>query len=172
MLAALALAVGCDDPPVEAEVVPEPRAAAYRSPPVEEAMELAAELVQTRGFRPNGEVRRGFLVEQSADTTERPMRTGSCDVILAAGSAAIRELDVTVYASDGSAVAADDIDGPSAALVYCPSQTGTYYLAVRATAGSGLFALRTFRGPTGLEVPIDDLFGPPAPVEPPSRELR
>ncbi|GAB5548536.1 MAG: hypothetical protein RLO52_31215 [Sandaracinaceae bacterium] len=135
-----------------------PRAADYRSPRVQQAMESASDVVQTRGFSALGEPWRGFLVDQAADVREQPMRAGTCYLVLGAGSSALRELNLRVFDSDGGEVVQDAMDGASAALRFCPSQSGTYFVAVRAAAGSGLFEVRIFRGPTGLEVRMDDLF--------------
>lgn len=167
-LALLALA-GCGpggEAPAEVEPEP-PRAEEYRSARVEEAVEAASEVVQTRGFATMDDAWRGFLVEQAAEVRERAMRSGTCYVVLAAGSAALRELNVRVFDSDGGEVVQDATDGPHAALRFCPAQSGVYYVSVRAAAGSGLIEVRTFRGPTGLDIRVDDLFREVAPVEPP-----
>ena len=159
------------DPAIEPETVGEaPRAADFRSPRVQRAMESASGVVRTRGFSVLGEPWRGFLVDQAADVREQPMRAGTCYLVLGAASSALRELNLRVFDSDGGEVVQDAMDGPMAALRFCPAQSGTYFVAVRAAAGSGLFEVRTFRGPTGLEVRIDDLFRD-APAEPP-REAR
>ncbi|MGF1466032.1 MAG: hypothetical protein ACFCGT_07845 [Sandaracinaceae bacterium] len=172
--APLLLAGACADPPPPEPPEETPRAALdFFSPRLSGAMDDATELVRTRGFTPTGDERRGFLVEQTGSVHEVPMRSGSCDVVLAAASVGVRELDLALYDHDGTAVATDATDGRTAALRYCPSRSGTYYLALRATVGSGLFALRAFRGPTGLEVPTDDLFRAlEEPAPPPPREAR
>lgn len=175
-LAILALALtACGQAETEpVDVDPEPRGEArradeFRSSRVEEAVEAASEVVQTRGFATMDDAWRGFLVEHSVEVRERPMRSGTCYVALAAGSSAVRELNVRVYDSDGGEVVQDATDGPRAALRFCPSQSGTYYLTVRATAGSGLVEVRTFRGPTGLDIRVDDLFREVSPIEPEGR---
>ena len=134
------------------------RAADYQSTRVEEAIVSASDVVQTRGFAALGEEWRGFLVDHDSNVREQPMRAGTCYLVLGAASAAMRELDLRVFDSDGGQVVQDGTTGPTAALRFCPSQSGTYYIAVRASAGSGLYEVRTFRGPTGLDVRIDDLF--------------
>src|SRR5690606_29977201 len=121
---------------------------------------------QTRGFAPTGEDWRGFLVQHASDVRELPMRSGTCYVGLAAASSAVRELSLRVFDSDGGEVMSEDVRGPAASLLFCPSQSGTYYLAVSASAGNGLFEVRAFRGPTGLDIRIDDVFREVAPVEP------
>lgn len=168
LLIALLLA-GCgEDTDAQASVDPEPtRADEYRSARVAEAMEAASEIVQTRGFATMDDAWRGFLVEHAAEVRERPMRSGTCYVVLAAGSAAMRELNVRIFDSDGGEVVQDATDGPRAAVRFCPSQSGTYYVTVRASAGSGLIEARTFRGPTGLQIRVDDLFREVVPVESP-----
>jgi hypothetical protein len=172
--AALAMltALGCDetaaDPAIGA-LEPEPRAADFRSARVEQAIEAAAEVVETRGFASAGEPWRGFLVEHASEVREEAMRAGTCYVVLGAGSAAVRELNLRVFDSDGGAVVADSDGGALAALRFCPAQSGTYYVSVQAALGSGLFAVRMFRGPTGLEIRTDDLFREVTPGEPEPR---
>lgn len=158
-LAALALA-SCDETPnAEAPDGPAPiRAGEYRSPRVERAIEAASDVVRTRGFAELGEPWRGFLVDHAADVEERAMRTGTCYLVLAAASSAMRELNLRVFDSDGGEVMQDTTTGSMAALRYCPAQSGTYYVTIHASSGSGLFEARFFRGPTGLEIRVDDLF--------------
>lgn len=158
---ALALVVGaCDVTPVaEAPDGPAPiRAGEYRSPRVERAIEAATDVVRTRGFAELGEPWRGFLVDHAAEVEERAMRTGTCYLVLAAASSAMRELNLRVFDSEGGEVMQDTTTGSMAALRYCPAQSGTYYVTIHASSGSGLFEVRFFRGPTGLEIRVDDLF--------------
>lgn len=158
---------GCDEAAGALEADEDvPRAAEFRSAAVGSAMDAASRLVRTRGFAASPEGWRGFLVEHASDTHELSMRAGTCYVALAAGSRAMRELNLRVFDSDGGEVVHDATSGPLAALRFCPSQSGTYYLAVHASAGNGLFEVRTFRGPTGLEIRIDDVFREVAPPEP------
>jgi hypothetical protein len=177
-LATMLLLAGCGqateaEAPAAAEVEADapPRAAEFRSSRVQEAVEAASDIVQTRGFAAMGEHWRGFLVEHDSDVREQPMRAGTCYLVLGAASSAMRELNLRVFDSDGGEVVQDGTDGSMAALRFCPSQSGTYYVAVHASAGSGLFEVRTFRGPTGLDIRIDDLFREVSPVEAP-RESR
>jgi hypothetical protein len=159
-------AIGCgpaEDAP--APIADEPRAAEYRSARVSEAIDAAAEVVETRGFAETEDAWRGFLVEHGSEVRELAMRTGTCWVVLAAASENIRELILRVFDSDGGAVVEDTANGPRAALRFCPSSSGTYYIAAQAAIGSGLFEVRTFRGPTGLEIRTDDLFRQVAPTE-------
>ena len=158
LLGLLALAA-CDAAPSTVAGEPEaPRAAEFRSARVGEAIEAASEVVRTRGFAEDGPASRGFLVDQAAAIDERSMRAGTCYLVLAAASEAMRELNVRVFDSDGSEVISDATTGSRAAVRYCPSQSGTYFVSVHASAGSGLYEVRTFRGPTGLDIRIDDLF--------------
>ncbi|HJL17273.1 MAG TPA: hypothetical protein RMH99_16520 [Sandaracinaceae bacterium LLY-WYZ-13_1] len=163
------LLLGCGQPS-EAEA-PEgspdepPRAAEFRSSRVQQAVEAASDIVLTRGFASTGESWRGFLVDHDSDVRETPMRAGTCYLVLGAASSAMRELNLRVFDSDGGEIVQDGTDGSMAALRFCPSQSGTYYVAVHASAGSGLFEVRTFRGPTGLDIRIDDLFREVAPQE-------
>lgn len=148
--------VACSPPPVAEEQAP--LAAEFRSSRVDLALADASQVVQTRGFTDRGDEWRGFLLEQAADVHELRMRSGTCYVVLAAGTSALRELDLRLFDSEGSDIAQDDARGAAAALRFCPPQSGTYYVAARASAGTGLFGARTFRGPAGLEIRMDDLF--------------
>ncbi len=111
----------------------------------------------TRGFTSEGAVRRGFLVERGPEIVEIPLRSGSCYVVLAAASEAVRELDMTLYAGDGTELARDATPGRLAVIHHCPLQSGTGFVGVQAASGNGLFALRTLRGPNGLEVRSEDI---------------
>lgn len=148
-----ALPSACDgdasaDPPAR-------RAAEFRSPAVEAELERAATVVRTRGFTDvDGTPWRGFLVDRGAAVDELRLRRGSCYVVLAAVSAAMEDLTIALYDSDGGEVA-HSAPG-TRALRYCPPQTGTYFVALRAE-GSGLFAVARFEGPTGLDIRLDDL---------------
>jgi hypothetical protein len=144
-------------------------ASEFRSERVTQTLEEAARVVRTRGFSEQGEEWRGFLVEQGTEVRALPMRAWSCHVVVGVGSAALRELDVRVYDADGAEVARDAEQGVIAALRFCPAQNGTYYVTARAVAGSGLFALRSMRGPTGLAFHVDDVMRAIAPM-PPERD--
>ncbi len=161
MASALALVFwGCGDPDpsgAEATEAP-PHAADFRSSRVSRAMDAASEIVRTRGFAAYGDQWRGFLVDHASDVRELAMRSGTCHVVLAGASAEVRELNLRVFDSEGSEVVHDATSGPLAALRFCPHQSGTYYLAVQVSAGSGLFEVRAFRGPTGLDIRMDDVF--------------
>jgi hypothetical protein len=159
-LAGCAALAGCED--VEAaQREPPRRAADFRSESVDEALEQADRKVRTRGFGPQGKAERGFLVDRDSAVVDAAMRAGNCYIVLGASSSALRELDLRVYDADGAEVARDDQTGGHAAVEFCPAQSGTYYVAARAAAGSGLYALRRYQGPTGLDVRIDDLFEEP-----------
>lgn len=130
----------------------------FRSAPVDKAIDAASKLVRTRGFTRDGRDWRGFAVQHETQIMELPMQAGTCYVIIAAGSSALQELDLRVFDGDGAEVVTDNQSGGHAAVHYCPPQSGTDYIGVRATTGNGLFAVRRFRGPTGLDVRVDDLF--------------
>jgi len=167
---AMTLAPGCEAEGAGARTgaapvaEPAPRApaaaAAYRSPALERDVARAAAVVETRGYASVGSPWRGFLVQQAPATRPLRLQPGTCTVAIAASSEAVRELDLRVYDADGGEVGQDTLVGRDAALRFCPSQSGTYYLVARATAGNGLFVSRRFQGPAGLDVRIDDLFRP------------
>jgi len=133
-------------------------AAEFRSRRVDGALDDASALLRTRGLARDGGDWRGFLVDTGSQTSEVSMRSGTCYVLIGAASSALRELDLRVFDSDGGEVARDANAGRRAGLRFCPAQSGTYYVAARAAIGSGLFAVRRFKGPTGLGVRVDDVF--------------
>lgn len=165
----LSLCLGCDG--AEAADAPEVRRAEeFRSERVSAALDAAGTVLQTRGFSPDGEPWRGFLVDQGSQVSELFLQGDSCHVVVGGGSAALRELDLRLFDSEGTEVATDPTTGPGAALRYYPPRGGTHYVAALATAGTGLFEVRRYAGPTGLAVRIDDLFpelAPPARDEQP-----
>lgn len=144
-----------------------PRAAELRSAVVRTAIDAATRALRTRGYAPTGEERRGFLLERASLVEEVPMRSGTCYVAIGAASSALTSLELAVHDSDGARVAEEDGHvGARAALRFCPPSSGTYYLAARSIAGNGIVALRVFDGPSGLDVRVDDLFGPLEPTGP------
>jgi hypothetical protein len=167
-LAALSfLAIACAPADEPAAVVPERvPAGEYRSASVDSSLDLAMRAAQTRGYSADGVPFRGFAVEQSTAVDELSLESGSCYALVAAASGGVRDLDLALFDADGSEAARDLTSGASAALVFCPVTSGTYYGVVRATAGSGLFGVRLFRGPTGLDVSPEDLVLPPAEASP------
>jgi hypothetical protein len=163
-----AIAVQCSAPDAPDGGAP-PRADEFRSARVEQIVEEASRVVRTRGFAGEGEEWRGFLVEQATDVRSLGMRTGSCYVVVGAGSSALRELELRIFDGDGAEVAREAEPGSVAALHFCPAQNGTYFLAARAPAGSGLFAIRGFRGPTGLAFRVEDVLRAVGSVAAPDR---
>lgn len=144
-----------------------PRAAELRSAVVRGAIDTATRALRTRGYSATGEELRGFVVERASLVEELPMRSGSCYVAIGAGSAALTSLELALHDSDGAPVAQEDgLLDARAALRFCPPHSGTYYLAARSAAGNGIVALRVFEGPSGLDVRVDDLFGPSEPAGP------
>lgn len=174
LLAQLAVggaAAGCDgDVAAEGPVEAPRHAAEFRSEQVRTVLDAAGQAIQTRGFASADDEWRGFLVEQGSAADEAALRGGTCYVFLGAGSDALRELDLRVFDSDGSEVSQDAQHGPGAALQYCPPHAGTYYVAALATSGTGLFAVRRYQGPTGLDLRLDDLFRDGPGAEPPAPE--
>jgi hypothetical protein len=158
----LALAMACGDN-VEAAPSPPPRLAnQFRSDEVDRVLSGPDTIVATRGFSQDGTVFRGFLVDHGSLVDEAELAARRCYVVVAGATAGVGELHLHLYGSDGSEVAADRHVGRLAAIGYCPPHPGTYYLTARATEGAGLFAVRRYAGPAGLDVRVDDLFGPAA----------
>lgn len=146
------------EPPATTEEPSAPAAAAeFVSSRVSASLGQLSRAATTRGFTQEGSDHRGFVVERGPVVVEMPLRSGSCYLLVAAGSEAVRELDVALHAGDGTEVARDDATGALAALHHCPPQSGTFYASVQATAGNGLFALRVLRGPNGLDVRPEDI---------------
>jgi hypothetical protein len=133
------------------------RADAFVSSQVAAALGQMGRAATTRGFTRDGVEHRGFLVERGPDVREASLRSGSCYLFVAAASEAVRELELTLYHGDGTEVGRDDATGRLAAFHHCPPQSGVFYLGVEATAGNGLYGVRTFRGPNGLDVPTEDI---------------
>lgn len=145
---------------------PQPSAAEFVSSQVDASLGQLSRAATTRGFTQEGEDHRGFLVERGPHAIALPLRSGNCYLLVAAASEAVRELDVALYAGDGTEVARDDAAGRVAALHHCPPQSGTAYVSVQATAGNGLFALRVLRGPNGLDVRAEDIVRAAEPERP------
>lgn len=148
----LVLALGCPEAP-EAPA-PTPRAEAFRSAAVDEAFGEVTDALEQRGFRAEGEPFRGFLVEHGGEVHELRARGDGCYVLAASSSAALRELSLRVHDAEGAEVARSEA-GVSA-LRWCPSRSGTYYLALDAR-GAGLYAVGAFRGPSGVSFALDEL---------------
>jgi hypothetical protein len=66
---------------------------------------------------------------------------GSCALILARGSPSLEDLDVFVYAEDGTALGEDQAPGPTASVVVCPPHPAHLYAFARVAAGHGLLAV-------------------------------
>ncbi len=169
-VATLALATlvltACDPPPAPTPSEQSPTANEFVSSRVSASLGQLARAATTRGFTEEGPDRRGFLVERGPNVLEIQLRSGSCYLLVAAGSEAIRELDVTLHQGDGAEVVRDGATGRLTALHHCPPQSGTFYAAVQATAGNGLYALRVLRGPNGLDVRTDDIVRAAEPERP------
>jgi hypothetical protein len=154
------LLCACDAVPSAGDAAQDPtapRAADFRSAAVDEALQTADQVIRTRGFEPEGDPWRGFLVRQAAQVIPIALHASTCYLWAGTGSRAL-ELDLRVYDSEGREVADDGISGRGAALRFCPSMPGTFYLAARSANGSGIFGVRRYVGPTGLDVRLDDLF--------------
>lgn len=139
------------DEPVEVEITNEE----FVSTALEERLDVAAERARARGFSPEEGVWRGFIVNRGSAVHEVSLQSGACHLFVAAGSEAIEAFDMVVYDSTGSEASRSS---GTPALRICPSQSGVYFVALRAT-GSGLYSVRRFQGPAGLDLRLDDLTG-------------
>lgn len=139
-----------------------PRASSFRSAAIDRVLDEVTRTLRTRGFAARDEDERGFLIEHDTLSREASLAATGCVVAVASSSAALRELDLRVYDSDGSELARDSLEGSTAATQLCPPHAGTFYFVARAASGSGLSAIRIFEGPAGLSVRLDDLVAPPA----------
>lgn len=161
-LSALACVVSCNRTSATAPSAEDLQRASqpdFQSTPLDRTLQVAAESLRTRGFTEDGSVVRAFVVEHAAHIAEASMRTSACYVIAGASSSALTAMSLSVYDGDGLEVATAADPSSRVALRYCPAQSGTYYVSARAVRGSGLVTLRRFRGPTGIAVRTDDLFG-------------
>lgn len=145
------VALGCPEAPDEAAP---PRADAFRSEIVDAAFADVVTALEHRGFRSEGSPFRGFLVEHGGAVHDLRARGDGCYVLAASTSAAVRELSLRVHDAEGAEVARSEV-GVSA-LRWCPSRSGTYYLALDAR-GAGLYAVGAFRGPSGVSFSLDEL---------------
>ena len=148
----LVLALGC--PEAHEAPAAAPRADEFRSAAVDAQLDEVTTALERRGFRVEGETLRGFLVEHGGDVHELRARGDDCYVLAAASSTALRELSLRVHDAEGAEVARSEA-GVSA-LRWCPSRSGTYYLALDAR-GAGLYAVGAFRGPSGVNFALDEL---------------
>lgn len=142
--------------PVDAGEGTEP-ARSFASSRVAATLGQLSRATTTRGFEPDGTERRGFLVEHSPEVVEVAWRSGACYVVVASATEAVRELELQVFDAEGTPIARDEGRGPLAAMHVCPPQSGAFYVAVEASLGNGLYGVRSFRGPSGLEVRPADI---------------
>ena len=161
---AIAFAGGCEHRAQGHE--PQAAAGEFRSEDVDRSLAAADVVMRTRGYTPEWDVRRGFLVERDSEVIEISLAVDACYVATAAGSAAMDNIDLRIFSSGGSEAARDTTTGAQTAAAYCPPHPGVHYLAVQAESGTGLFGVQLFRGPSGLDMRLDDVFGDPA--RPPS----
>jgi len=94
------------------------------------------------------------------------LRSGDCNILVLEASSALAEVDLRVYGPEGGELARGAGGGGHAALRYCPTNTGTYYVSCSARRGSGLYSMGSFRGPNGLEMDLASLFPEPSTTEP------
>ena len=134
----------------------------FYSVPLESALDRVAGRLVTRGFTPEGERHRGFLVEGTSSSAPLSMRSGECSILVLETSGALGELVLRVHGPDGGELARNAGRGGHAALRYCPPNTGTYYVTYTARRGSGLYCAAAFRGPNGIEMDLAGLFPQPA----------
>jgi hypothetical protein len=127
-------------------------------------MTTVAAAIEGRGFARAGEPLRSFLVERNAMVRSIAFPSGRCQVFVALGSSALTEIELAVFESGGTEMAAAR-GQTSEALRYCPTLPGVHYVAVQARAGDGLIVARRFEGPNGIEIELDDLFAADLPPE-------
>lgn len=176
--------LGCDRR--ESSVTPEPDVTgappvAFRSEALESELDRVTRLMRTRGYEPvtswgassqddgvvttSAQSWRGFLAHNADEVQATRLKMGACEMFLVVGSSALRALDVRIYDSEGERVA-EAGGAQQVALPYCPEHSGTYFVALGVADGAGLFSVRQFRGPTGIEVGPGELFGAAAPEAP------
>ena len=104
-------------------------------------------LLGVEGFVPdaNYSMQRGTLAREGAsDTQQLQLSAGSCYSITVVGGDGIHDIDLTL--TQGSTQVATDLGVRNAfpSVRQCVSTTGSYTLGVRATSGSGPYAMQIF----------------------------
>ncbi|MEM6958877.1 MAG: hypothetical protein AAF645_24560, partial [Myxococcota bacterium] len=122
---------------------------------LEARLEEADGRLRARGLSEETFAWRGFLIDGDADARELELQRGACHAFVAAVSSGISEIDLVLHDSEGIERARG-----SGTLRLCANESGVHFLSVRA-AGSGLFSVRRYVGPTGLDVRLDDVLETP-----------
>jgi hypothetical protein len=66
---------------------------------------------------------------------------GHCGLVLGRGTRGVQDVDVFVFAEDGTVLASDEAPAKAATLLLCPARASRVYASSRLAAGFGLFGL-------------------------------
>jgi hypothetical protein len=171
LLLALALA-GCAEPP------PEPEPSMGELPDIGPLDALARRLgrlqrrLENRGYGSAMSTTRFFALEGRGVALPFDLPRGRCTTLVTLGGGAIRDLELTLYDSDGREAAIDGAPGEAGLVHVCPSEAGAgpiapHYLVARSLVGDGAVVLAAFVNPPEEGEGFDGLFeGVLAPVAP------
>ena len=166
LVVSLLVACGVD---TVAEEEQAPTADEYVSEALDDELTAIGGRVQQRGYTPEAEVWRGFLVDGSVATRRLGLRSGQCLAWVAVGSPQLRALEISVHDGDGAEMVRS---APGEwGVRYCAATSGVHFAVLRAE-GDGLFAARRFDGPRGIVMRFDDLRGPAEALQPPPSPAR
>ncbi len=108
-------------------------------------MAAAHNALATLGLAQVGPVSSGTVSEGQSFRTTQELEAG-CYTFMAFGADGLRDVDLTVANAQGQTVAQDSAHDPQAGVRFCPSSRGRFQISARATQGSGLVTLSSWRG--------------------------
>ncbi len=171
-LLALALGVGCAEPP------PEPDRSMAELPDIGPLDALARRLgrlqrrLENRAYGSAVLTTRFFALEGRGVSLPLDLPRGECTTIVTLGGGAIRDLELTLYDMNGREAAIDAAPGEAGLVHVCPSEDGpgwsaAHHLVARPLVGDGAVVLAAFTTAPAAGEGFDGLFeGVLAPVAP------
>ncbi len=125
-------------------------------PSLEGRLEAAA-AAQARGYEPHGEVQRGTLTADGAQSFRVPVARGQCYRFMAVGGEGVQDVDLHAYVG-GTRVGSDSGHDSNPVASYCATADGHAEVRMHMYRGGGEFVFRTFRaraegGPVGT-IPV------------------
>jgi hypothetical protein len=84
---------------------------------------------------------------------------GRCGLLLGRGTRGVQDVDVFVFADDGTVLASDEAPSKDATLLVCPAHASRVYASGRLAAGFGLFGLTLQPIPPERAALLGDRFG-------------
>jgi hypothetical protein len=100
------------------------------------------------GLAQVGPLQQGSLAEGKEARLSLEL-SAQCNTIVAMGSGAVRDLDLTLLDPEGKSIAKDSTKDPQAVVRACIDAAGTYTLVVKMAAGTGDFMVATWAGGLG-----------------------